>query len=72
MEQSELNKERVFAKLIACPSLFERLGPIKQDHTSCRAGSKIDICLVEYQVSGNKVSQSCENSKRFADLLGNI
>ena len=49
MVQSELNKERIFSKLIACPSLFEQLGSIQQYHNLCRAGSKIDICLVEYQ-----------------------
>ena len=48
MEQSELNEERVFAKSIVCPSLFEQLGPIQQYHKLCIAGSKIDISLVKY------------------------
>ena len=43
MEQSQLNEECIFAKLIATPSLFEQLGPIQQYHKLCGAGSKIDI-----------------------------
>lgn len=29
MEQNELNKERVFARLAVCRNLFEYLGPIQ-------------------------------------------
>ena len=46
MEQSVLNEEHVFARLLICLDLFEQLGPIQQYHKLCRAGSKTDICLV--------------------------
>ena len=49
MEQSELNEKHFFARLVICPGLFERLGPIQQHHKLCRAESKTDICLVKYQ-----------------------
>ena len=50
MEQSVLNEEHVFARLVVCPGLFEQLGPIHQYHKLCRAESKTDIlCLVRYQ-----------------------
>ena len=49
MEQSVLNEEHVFARLVVCPSLLEQLGPIQQCHKLCRAESKTDICLAKYQ-----------------------
>ena len=49
MEQSVLNEEHVFARLVVCPGLFEQLGPIQQYHKLCRAESKTDICLAKYQ-----------------------
>ena len=49
MEQSVLNEEHVFARLLICLDLFEQLGPIQQYPKLCRAGSKTDICLVRYQ-----------------------
>ena len=42
MEQSVLNAEHVFARLVICPGLFEQLGPIQQYHELCRAESKTD------------------------------
>ena len=45
MEQSKLNKEQVFARLVICPGLFEQLGPIQQYHELYRT----NICLVKYQ-----------------------
>ena len=41
MEQSKLNKERVFAELIVCPSLFEQFVPIQQYDKLCRARSSV-------------------------------
>ena len=49
MEQSVLNEEHVFARLVICPGMFEQLGPIQQYHKLCRAESKTDICLVRCQ-----------------------
>ena len=43
MEQSVLNGEHVFARLVVCPSLFEQLGPIQQYYKLCRAESKTDV-----------------------------
>ena len=49
MEQSDLNEEHAFARLLLFPGLFEQLGPTQQYHKLCRAESKTDICLVKYQ-----------------------
>ena len=49
MEQSVLNEEHVFARLVVCPGLFEQLGPVQQYHKLRRAESKTDICLPKYQ-----------------------
>ena len=49
MEQSVLNEEYVFARLVLCPVLFEQLGPIQQYRKLCMAELKTDICLVKYQ-----------------------
>lgn len=66
MEQSELNEERVFAKLKICPSLFEQLGSIQQYHKLCKAESKIDI----HMLSRVPVGIKCLNIVRISrDLL---
>ena len=37
MEQSVLNEEHVFARLVLCPGLFEQLGPIQHYRKLCMA-----------------------------------
>ena len=67
MEQSELNKERVFAKSFVqvCLSTLRAPG-IQQQHKLFRAGSKIDIFLAKYVPVGTK----CLNLVRIPrDLL---
>ena len=49
MEQSVLNEEDVFARLVVRTGLFEQLGPIQQYHKLCNPESKTDIYLVRYQ-----------------------
>ena len=42
MEQSVLNEEYVFARLVICLGLFEQLGPIQQYHKLCSSKSKTE------------------------------
>ena len=54
MEQSVIDEEHVFARLVAFTDLCEQLGPIQQYHKLYRAESKTDICLLSKVSVGTK------------------
>lgn len=56
MEESELNKVRVFAKLFVqvCLSSLQAPGVQHCEHNLFRAGSKIDMFLAKYVPVGKK------------------